>query len=73
MLTDKQKRNIEEFSSLTPVYQRVFRHRLRKRCQRTLYDFKFVLLHSEELKLKSDNFVYFRDLDDVLDLLRRLR
>lgn len=67
MLTPTDQRNIQKFGLLKPNHQRVFKHRLRKKCISAIKDIECVLSHCRKLKIKPDKFV---DLNSIISLIK---
>ena len=67
MLTPTDKRNIQSFELLNQNHQRVFKHRLRKKCISAIKDIECVLSHCRELKIKPDKFV---DINSIISLIK---
>ncbi len=72
MLTPTNKNNIEKFENLNINHQRVFKHRLIQKCQQSLKDVEYVLLHYEKLNLKIDRAIDISQLTNLLELYENL-
>lgn len=68
MLTPTDKKNIENFETLTLNHQRVFKHRLIQKCVKFQKDFEFVLLNFSKLNIKVDKIVDIAQLTKLLEL-----
>lgn len=66
MLTPTDKKNIHQFKTLKPNHQRVFKHRLRKKCISSIRDIRYVLLNYDKMKLRLDKFVQLEDLISLI-------
>ena len=66
MLTPSDRKKIEDFEKLNVNHQRVFKHRLIKKCLQFQKDIEFILLHHEKLKIKVDKII---DIDQITKLL----
>ena len=66
MLTTTDIENIRNFENLNSNSQRVFKHRLKKKCLSAIKDVQYVLVYHEKLNTKPDKFV---DVNEVINLL----
>lgn len=66
MLTPTDKKNIQQFESLKPNHQRVFKHRLSHKCLSSIKDIEYILLNYNKLGLKPDKFV---DINSLISLM----
>lgn len=69
MLTQREKENINNFETLKKNHQRVFKHRLKKRCLSAIKDLRFVIINYEKLGIKIDLFV---DINELMGLYEEL-
>lgn len=65
MLTQREKENISNFGDLKKNHQRVFKHRLKKKCLSAIKDTKIVIMNYEKLGIKIDLFV---DINELIGL-----
>lgn len=72
MLTPTDKKNINNFEKLNINHQRVFKHRLIKKCSNSLKDIEYVLLNQETLKVKIDKIIGVVQLVNLLELYENL-
>lgn len=66
MLTPTDKKNIERFEALPFNHQRVFKHRLIKKCASALKDIEVVLNNHEKLKIQIDKVL---DINQLINLM----
>ena len=72
MLTPTNLKNIKNFKSLKTNTQRVFKHRLIKKCSSSLKDIEYILLNREKLNIKVDKIIDISQLVNLLDLYEKL-
>lgn len=72
MLTPTDRKNIENFDSLTLNHQRVFKHRVIKKFRQFQEGLEFVLLHFEKLGIKVDKIIDINQLTKLLELYEDL-
>lgn len=72
MLTPSDKKKIENFESLRINHQRVFKHRLIKKCLQFQKDLEFILLYHEKLNIKVDKIIDINQLTKLLELYENL-
>ncbi len=72
MLTPTDIKNIEGFQKLPPNHQRVFKHRLIKKCIMSQEDLEFILLNYDKLKIKIDKIIDINQLTKLLELYENL-
>ena len=66
MLSKADRKNIEHFEKLNSSHQRVFKHRLRKKCIFAIKDLQYVFENCLKLDIKPDKFI---DVVGLFDLL----
>ena len=72
MLTPTDKRNIENFENLNTNHQRVFKHRLIKKCSVSFQEVEFVLRNYKKLGIKIEKVVDIARLATLLELYSKL-
>ena len=72
MLTPSDKKNIKNFKNLGKNHQRVFKHRLIKKCKSALEDIEYVLLNYEKLGVEIDKTLDIKQLTNLLELYEKL-
>jgi hypothetical protein len=72
MLTPSDKLKIENFARLNKNHQRVFRHRLMKKCINSIPDIEFVLLNHKKLSLKIEKAINTSYLSSLLETYENL-
>jgi len=71
MLTPTDLKNIKNFQSLNLNHQRVFKHRLIKKCRSSFKDIEYILLKREKLNIKIDKIIDIIQLVSLLDLYEK--
>ena len=72
MLTPSDHHKINNFKDLNPNHQRVFKHRLIKKCKASIKDLKYVSLNYEKLNLKIDKIIDTEELSDLIEIYENL-
>lgn len=72
MLTPTDIKNMEGFQKLPPNHQRVFKHRLIKKCLRFQEDLEFILLNYDKLNIKIDKIININQLIKLLETYENL-
>ena len=72
MLTPTDKRKIENFENLNTNHQRVFKHRLIKKCSVSFQEVEFVLRNYKKLGIKIEKVVDIVQLATLLELYSKL-
>jgi len=72
MITPTDKRNIENFEGMKINHQRVFKHRLIKKCRQFQKDIEFVMLNHDRLGIKADKIIDIVQLTKVFELYENL-
>lgn len=72
MLTPTDKRNLKNFEKLTSNHQRVFKHRIKEKCNSALKDIGVVANYHEKLKFKVDKILDINQLVNLMDLYEKL-
>ena len=73
MLTPTDLKNIKDFKKLKINHQRVFKHRLIKKCLKFQKDFEYLLLNHERLNLKIDKVIDIIQLENVVETYENLQ
>mgnify|MGYP001580559542 CR=1 FL=1 len=69
MITPSDLKKIETFYELNPNHQRVFRHRLVRKCLQFQKDLEVIMLNSRALKIDIEK---IWTLDDYIEWLKRI-
>jgi hypothetical protein len=72
MLTPTDKRNIQNFENLSANHQRVFKHRLIKKCGASFQEIEVVLRNYKKLGIKIEKAVDIVQLATLLELYSKL-
>jgi len=72
MLTSTDLKNIKNFDNLNANHQRVFKHRLRKKCISAIKDIQYVFIHHKKLNIKIDKFLEINEVINLLDQYENL-
>ena len=72
MLTPTDRKNIAGFVKLKTNHQRVFKHRLIKKCVSSLKDIEFVLNNYEKLGIKINRALDIHQLLNLVELYENL-
>ncbi|MDO8623243.1 MAG: hypothetical protein Q7R52_03270 [archaeon] len=72
MLTPSDRKKIENFESLKINHQRVFKHRLIKKCRQFPEDLEFVLMYYDKMGIKVDKIIDINQLTKLLELYENL-
>lgn len=70
MLTPTDFNHIRNFDKLRYNHQKIFRHRVKKKCKNTLKDIKYVLLNYQKLRIRFPEKIV--NVDDLVDLIQVL-
>jgi len=72
MLTPTDKENLMNFEKLKSTHQRVFKHRLMKKCTSSLKDIEVVLSNHERLKIKINKVLDINQLVNLMDWYEKI-
>jgi len=72
MLNPTDLENIRNFENLNANSQRVFKHRLKKKCISAITDIQYVLAHYKKLNIKIDKFLEVNEVINLLDQYENL-
>ncbi len=72
MLTPSDMKKVKNFDKLDKNHQRVFKHRLIKKCIRSQEDLEFILLNYDKLKIKIDKIIDINQLIKLLETYENL-
>ena len=68
MITPSDLKKIETFYELNPNHQRVFRHRLVRKCLQFQKDLEVIMLNSRALKIDIEKIVDLNQLINLIEL-----
>jgi len=72
MLTPSDRKNIKNFKFLDVNHQRVFKHRLIKKCESSINDIIYILVSYENMPFKLDKLLDVEKIVEILELYENL-